>query len=338
MAAPSRLSPRRSARALAMVLASGFLLVGGNGPATSPVRMPDSAPRPSPLGRIQQSAQRLQLSSTYLVEQITARCMESRGFQYIPVDWTPLMRGALAYRLPQETFKGQYGYGVSTRIGHDADFQAPHVVDPNGAIRAKLSSGELRSYHIALYGSDDDSIAVVERDSGEVHRVFPRSCVYIANSVVYGPQVDRVRAWVTLKPLLSLLQRQIDSDPRVRSASLAWSDCMSVHGYQFADPDASPPFLWSQLNGIRTPLVGSKPSRELRRLQDLELTLAEDDESCRLGSGLDAVTSAVRWTDQTRFIAEHQSLVQAVWPVARRCVSMGGCWTAAGLAEADGSR
>ena len=224
-------------------------------------------------------------------EQMTLECMTGQGFRYEVMDWAAISAEADAAMpdLAAEDEMAAGGYGFADSLGAPLVFESSYV-DPNLAIKAGLSSGELeaweRQYFECVHEAQDE---------------------YFESTVIYQALAEDMDA----------LQERIDTDPRVVEAQAGWSACMAEQGHDYLNRDA----IWDYLSPIADrlqarlrALSGPEHDDEAYRdaayladvdaLREIEVEIAVADIACR--KRLDQVVYEVTVEHEQRFLDENQ--------------------------------
>jgi hypothetical protein len=207
---------------------------------------------------------------------ILVACMAKAGFSYVPFE--PPAPPKLALGLSDEEFARRYGFGISTLI----DYQPPggYAVDPNAAVRRRLTPGARRTYQRALRGCEGSVRGALGVEPPEVAGGLRTS-----NAVG-----DRIREVAVAA----------EADERVVTAKAAYARCIARQGFRVATPEEltgpfaarAEPFsaaYWAQAAraaeaGGRMPrladVLSAADLAALRRLQREELAAAAADGVC----------------------------------------------------------
>jgi hypothetical protein len=172
-------------------------------------------------------------------EEVVAQCMKDAGWEYTPVDYSsqfPDDGGEEDYASPE--FAKKYGYGI---VHNYEIYELPYLdengeytgegpgggfVDPNQEYVGSLSQEEQDDYYAALYGepiTEEASGEDVTADTILVPSPEEQGCQGKAQLEVYGDQPWNDEDFnVRYEELL----QQLENDPRVEEAEIAWSDCL----------------------------------------------------------------------------------------------------------------
>lgn len=195
------------------------------------------------------------------VQQKTAECMKTLGWDYIPVDYSAIYNQPteqLDYADPK--FGEKYGYGIVKSyelyelpyLGDDGQYQQPETqtTDPNQSFIQSLSQDEQNRYYADLYGAATaDTVAAAVDDSGdslateEVSGAAPAdtsTAVTVAaqssgcqNDAYSEIQGNSAANNVALQTRLGELMQQIDDNAALKDAEIDWSDCMYAADQNF---------------------------------------------------------------------------------------------------------
>lgn len=136
------------------------------------------------------------------VTEALVSCMTEAGFEFVSYRPPPPPRVSLG--LSDAEFTRRYGWGISTLI----DYQVPGAqnVDPNAAVRARLSPDAQRAYDAKLQAC--------------WRTAFDRA------GPVPGPVLEPEAS-----DELAEIQRRAEADPRVAEAKRRYADCMAQQGF-----------------------------------------------------------------------------------------------------------
>jgi hypothetical protein len=254
-----------------------------------------------------QESDEQQLANQRKIEDSTAACMKTAGFDYVavPPEANPKSKFNDAFNLPKDKFAEQYGYGISTidwsKLGDDAESK-----NPNTAIRNKLSATAKKAYDKALNGDlgGANGVIAVPMD-GKGGKKPDTGCRGKAAESVYGKGDDKafdLSKYDSLFKDIDALRKRIDSDQRVVDATAAWSDCLADAGHTgFKKVDEPRQKVSDKLDVLQ----GKKPSSEstpgpgksatltgppsfdkvdqqkLADLRKFEIELAKADQGCK---------------------------------------------------------
>jgi hypothetical protein len=192
-------------------------------------------------------------------EEIVAQCMREQGWEYTPVDWAAQFPDQPEVDDPTgDEFGRQYGYGIARNYelwewpnldedGNyvDGGFEGGNVVNPNDEYVSSLAPTEMEEYQVALYGEQSIVVSTVPVEaSGDEAVAEPytpppleeQGCYGKAQAEVYGEQV-----WndPDFSERFGALSEDLENDPRLEDAEIAWSDCMYEisEDYDFYGPN-----------------------------------------------------------------------------------------------------
>ncbi|WP_134129946.1 hypothetical protein [Kribbella pratensis] len=266
------------------------------------------------------------------VEDATAACMKTAGFEYVavPPEQNAKSKFSEAFNLPPDKFAEQYGYGISTidwsKAGGDDDS------NPNTKIRSALSTAAQKAYDKALNGPNatGNGAIVIEggKDGPSSSGQQELGCRGKAIKEVYGQ--DRGMDFKKFESLfkdIQALQKRIDTDQRVVDATSAWADCMADAGHsgftKVDDPREQIQQKLDTLTGNKPP-AKSGPSKtitgppsfdkvdsaKLSELRKSEIALAVADQKCK-ASGYDDAYKKVQYAAEKEFVEQHKAELEA---------------------------
>ncbi|MGD9792246.1 MAG: hypothetical protein AB7V43_02095 [Acidimicrobiia bacterium] len=177
------------------------------------------------------------------VENKTAACMRSLGWEYIPVDYSVMNEGETFLEFDQDAFGKQWGYGIATTIGHEDEnpYGGPggekEFVDPNQAYVESLSESDRNAYYEDLYGPQEfEPSDTVPADT--IAPYDPATAKGCSNESYYAVYGDTAMFNDDLSEDLSKLEEDINSDERMVAATEKWVACMNDAGFkQFTKRD-----------------------------------------------------------------------------------------------------
>jgi hypothetical protein len=276
-----------------------------------------------------------ELAKQRKVEDGTAACMKTAGFEYVavPPESNPKSKFNDAFDLPPDKFAEQYGYGISTidwsKLGQEAD-----TSNPNTAIRNKLSATAKKAYDKALNGqfATGGGNVVAMPSDGKNNAKVDRGCRGKAAEEVYGKGEDKMADFSKYDSLfkdLEALRKRIEADQRVVDATAAWSDCLADAGHAgFKKPDEPRQKVSQKLDE----LTGNKPdsqapksgkitavgppsfdkvdAQKLADLRKFEIDLAKDDQACK-AKGYDASYKKAQFELEKEFVSSHKAELEA---------------------------
>ncbi|MFD3404515.1 hypothetical protein ACFWUU_27745 [Kribbella sp. NPDC058693] len=274
-----------------------------------------------------------ELAKQRKVEDATASCMKTAGFEYVavPPEQNAKSKFTDAFNLPPDKFAQQYGYGISTidwsKAGDDD-------TNPNTKIRNALSPAAQKAYDKALNGPNaNGSGAVVIQGGGDSRTNSGKQdlgCRGQAVEQVYGKGQDRAADFKKFDSLfkdIQALQKRIDSDQRVVDATSAWSDCMADAGHagftKVDDPRTKVQQKLDALTGSTPPPKGGPgktitgppsfdkvDSAKLSELRKFEIDLAVADQKCK-AKGYDDAYKKVQYDAEKEFVDQHKAELES---------------------------
>lgn len=232
------------------------------------------------------------------IEEHKQACMAEEGFQYtphVPPRFTAnsakaLVRGALIVGEDRERVE-RHGYGLATGTIESTEFFG---ADPNRALRSTLSREEDLEYSEAFGQCTTEA----QEAAGIDQHYLERS--------------------MQMTVLISELETEIISDPRLAGVTEQWAACMNERGHSFrllSDPRDE---IVSRMNAFMPQeLEDPEAEREetarfYARLLDEELELAVDDLDCREESGVADVLPEVMEEAEAEFLDQHGDLLAEV--------------------------
>lgn len=284
-------------------------------------------------GGAQQSSEE-ELAKQRKVEDATASCMKTAGFEYVavPPEQNAKSKFSDAFNLPPDKFAEQYGYGISTidwsKAGGDDDS------NPNTKIRSALSAAAQKAYDKALNGPNatGNGAIVIEggKDGPSSSSQQDLGCRGKAVKQVYGDGADRsvdFKKFDSLFKDIQALQKRIDTDQSVVDAISAWSDCMADAGHsgfkKVDDPRQQIQQKLDTLTGNKPPAKGGPSktitgppsfdkvdSAKLSELRKSEIALAVADQKCK-ASGYDDAYKKVQYAAEKEFVDQHKAELEA---------------------------
>jgi hypothetical protein len=282
-----------------------------------------------------QESDEQQLANQRKIEDSTAACMKTAGFDYVavPPEANPKSKFDDAFNLPKDKFAEQYGYGISTidwsKLGKDDAGK-----NPNTAIRNKLSATAKKAYDKALngdLGGDGSGGVVVGRADGQPGKKMDTGCRGKAAESVYGKgdKAFDLSKYDSLFKDIDALRKRIDSDQRVVDATAAWSDCLADAGHagfkKVDEPRQKVSDKLDELQGkkpeSKSPGAGKAftngpPSfdkvdqQKLADLRKFEIELAKADQGCK-AKVYDASYKKAQFELEKEFVASHKTELEA---------------------------
>ncbi|MEV6418010.1 hypothetical protein [Kribbella sp. NPDC051718] len=283
-----------------------------------------------------------QLAKQRKIEESTAACMKSAGFDYVVVPPEQKGKGKFdeAFSLPPDKFAEQYGYGVST-----IDWGKPDDAekdDPNAKIRKALSPNAQKAYDNALNGQ----LATSGNGSGGVISMQPADgkgkpmdtgCRGKAAEEVYGKAEDHQADFAKFDSLfkdLEALRKRFEADQRVIDATSAWADCLADAGHsgfkKLDDPRSSISDKLDKLTGAKknggptsaggdgkgnvtvfqAPSLDKVPAAQLADLRKEEIDLAKADVGCKK-KVYDEPAKKAQYELEKEFVAANKTQLEA---------------------------
>jgi hypothetical protein len=264
------------------------------------------------------------------VEDATAACMTTAGFEYVavPPEQNAKSKFTDAFNLPPDKFAQQYGYGISTidwsKAGDDD-------TNPNTKIRAALSPTAQKAYDKALNGPNATGNGAVVIQGGPSNSGRQDlGCRGKAVEEVYGKGEDRATDFKKFESLfkdIQALQKRIEADQRVVDATSVWSDCMADAGHsgfkKVDDPRNQVQQKLDTLTGNKPPAKGGPAktitgppsfdkvdSAKLTELRKFEIDLAVADQKCK-AKGYDDAYKKVQYDAEKEFVDQHKTELEA---------------------------
>ncbi|MFK4083277.1 hypothetical protein ACI2LF_04150 [Kribbella sp. NPDC020789] len=307
---------------LAEYMGDGFVNAGGGGMMVRAV------------GPNAQEPTEEDLAKQRKVEESTASCMKTAGFEYVAVPPEQKAKGkfADAFNLPPDRFAEQYGYGISTIDWSKSD-PAADANDPNKKIRDALSPSAQKAYDEALNGKgagNGQAIAIPADGTGKPQDV---GCRGKAFSEAYGDpakhQVD-FKKFESLFKDIEALSKRISNDQQVVDATKNWSDCLADAGHpgftKLEDARNSIQKKLDELTGQKpekpgkgdgpSVTIGGPPSfdkvdaAKLGELRKAETELAVADQKCK-AKVYDAPYKKVQFELEKEFVTQHKAELEA---------------------------
>ncbi|MGC4936888.1 hypothetical protein [Kribbella sp. DT2] len=269
-----------------------------------------------------------QLAQQRKMEDATAACMKTAGFEYVAVAPESNEKSKFndAFNLPPDKFAEQYGYGISTiDWGKPAGDGAE--TDPNAKIRKALSPNAQKAYDKALNGELATSGGMVKAvKPGERPSAQDLGCRGKAGEEVYGSGDDKMADFSKFESLfkdLEALRKRVDSDQRVVDATSAWTDCMADAGHAgFKKVDDARNQVSTKLNELTgakdqptkggpsvvvgAPSLDKVDAAKLAELRKFEIELAKVDQGCKAKT-YDAPYKAAGTEHEKEFVGQHKA-------------------------------
>jgi hypothetical protein len=249
------------------------------------------------------------------VETAIDACMQTHGFEYVPVDPLEQQRSLTGRAMTEEEFIKQFGDGVSTLFDRGLGRE---FVNPNDEIRASLGSADRAAYDRALGGDNPGATFAEAVDSGDFRDLG--GCTKEASEAEFGGA-----AVVTaLIGKLDELDERIVQDQRMVKATEKWSVCLAAEGYRYDEPDDIEEDLTERFQAIvgadvrpgatNPPQPGFSYDRAaLADLQREEVKIGAIDLACE-NREIDPVERVVRPQYEAIFRRTNQRLIARVRP------------------------
>ncbi|HET6299459.1 MAG TPA: hypothetical protein VFG33_39200 [Kribbella sp.] len=281
------------------------------------------------VGGAQESSEE-ELAKQRKVEDATATCMKTAGFEYVavPPESNAKSKFDEAFNLPPDKFAEQYGYGIST-----IDWAKPADTDtnPNTKIRNALSATAKKAYDKALNGQATNGgvISVPADGPGAGKAPTDLGCRGKAVEEVYGKRTDKADDFSKYESLfkdIEALNKRIEADQRVIDATTAWSDCLADAGHAgFKKPeearnkvsqkldeltgDGKKPQS-GQITKVGPPSFDKVDAQKLADLRKFEIELAKADQACK-AKGYDEAYKTVQYELEKEFVTTHKAELEA---------------------------
>jgi hypothetical protein len=173
--------------------------------------------------------------------------MKGEGWEYQPVDFSSQNTNLDEFdeQLSDPVGYGtKYGYGVVRGYDLGQEQSATAFVDPNTEYVNSLSTDEMDSYNVSLYGRAPEA-AVGDEEVAPLP-LEQQGCYGQAQAEVYG---DSPLADVDVSARLDELTTDAQNDPKILDAYDAWAACMTERdgSYEFATPDEIYNYLYDKL-------------------------------------------------------------------------------------------
>jgi hypothetical protein len=275
------------------------------------------------------------------MEDLISQCMDDAGFDYRPVDYTPV-EGAEQTAATDGTEPGTrgyaelYGYGIVDRP-EDAEpsvESAADWVDPNEAYVGALDTAEQDAYWAALTGSAAPSdtpageAALPGTDDEWQYDWRTAGCRGWAQNQVFGdPDAAGTDTFAALQRELEQARLDAAADPRTAALESAWAACMADAGHPglraVADAEAAIRTevtarwddAWSTLpagaSEADIAAVERATQADLRVLAATEVATALADLTCRDAVSYDAERERIAAEHQQQFTQAHRVELEA---------------------------
>ena len=175
------------------------------------------------------------------LQESMAQCMKDAGWEYKPIDYSAQFSTPRAdEQLSPKEFGAKYFYGTVHNYelyelpsisggadGSTATMPGQNFVDPNQDYVNSLSMDDQTKYYAALYGDQSNQEMTTDTVTGEQVYLPPpleqQGCQGSAQLAVYGDQPFNNPDF---SKRFEQLNQDMQNDPRVNDAEIAWSDCM----------------------------------------------------------------------------------------------------------------
>ena len=318
-------------RLAAMVVATPFLVIACGDPEAASEASPLAAIYGEPLSPAEQRAQQL------AIEEAVAQCMKDEGWEYTPVDYSAQFDDQ-AYEDPTADGYGErYGYGIvrSYEIyewpylddegNYTGEGPGGTFEDPNSDYVNGLTGDEQTEYYAALYGDQSQQEVSIDPATGE--EIFnppplqEQGCYGKAQFDIVGEQPFNDQDF---NDRLSALTEDLENDPTLEDAEIAWSDCMyeTDPEYDFFGPNDTYEYVNGLLNEAKgleqmpadpdTGMVEGGDGTEQVQM----MTVTED------GEGIAYVGQPKKLTEAQ--IRDLQETEITLWKADQRCLDESG--------------
>jgi hypothetical protein len=206
------------------------------------------------------------------MEESMAQCMKDAGWEYKPVDYSAQFDVPSGEEeLSPKEFGEKHFYGAvyyyelyelpalgTDENGVSATMPGEGFVDPNQDYVNSLSSDEQAKYFADLYGEPQEAPVIDDTADGAVVEagavpMEEQGCSGKAQQEVFGDQPFNNPDF---SERFNELQQQMENDPRVNDAEIAWSDCV----YEI-NPDydfGASPDVYQYIQGLMSEAKGLK--------------------------------------------------------------------------------
>ena len=314
-------------RRLAVVAFTSLLVASCGGESqTGAEASPLEAIYGEPLSPAEQRAKQLE------AEESIAQCMREEGWEYSPVDYEAQFNNE-AFDDPTEPGYGEkYGYGIVRRYeiyewpylddegnytdgGFGGDFEDPNMDYVNG-----LDPDAQTEYYTALYGDQTAFEEPTFDDSGEQVYVAPpleeQGCSGKSQLAVFGEQPYNDQDF---NDRFSTLMEDMQNDPRLEDAEIAWSDCVYEADPQydfFGQQDT-----YSHIESLMQEAKGLKP---MPADPDTGMVEGGDGSEMVWMTTMNADGTSTAWVGQPRKLTEAelrdiQADEVALWTIDEQC-------------------
>jgi len=217
------------------------------------------------------------------VESSISGCMQSAGFEYVPVDYATARRAMDSNSKPNgltaDEFRAQFGYGLATLYG-GVDTQSTMGLGRNVAIRDALPATDRVAWERQLLGTETTQTFVVGLDNEDLSRTG--GCTRAAVKKSFSA-AELGAGFVSYQ---NDQGARVDQDPRVIAAYRDWAVCMRDAGYSYDNTDAIKVDIATRLDaitkGIAPDQLAKDKAEALNQLQGEEKAIAAADKQCEL--------------------------------------------------------
>lgn len=222
------------------------------------------------------------------VEQTIASCMNTAGFQYVPVDYLTVRKSMDADKkaggLTDEEFRSQFGYGITTQPvtpGAPPQLSAPDSAatiglgSENVRLFNSLSAADQAAYNRALLGENTATTFAVTLEAEDFSQTG--GCTRAAIEQTFKPN-ELGSAYTNPGDGL------IAQDSRVIAATAKWSACMREAGFNYNNPEGIEADFKERLTAVTAGtdpnILNTEARRALTELQGEERAVAVADFEC----------------------------------------------------------
>lgn len=215
------------------------------------------------------------------VEQFVVQCMKADGWTYEAVDYSAgsdnLYQAEYEQQMADPVAYGEkYGYGVvrNYELGLEQEQAGGGTFDdPNAEYVNTLSTDEMESYQVSLYGDQMSGEAEPNEDGSlPMPALEDQGCYGKAQLEVYG---DSPFTNPDLSARLDELGQDFEDDPAFDDANAAWAACMAEidSSYEWESPDDVTTELFDRLSQAQ----GYPPMSEMDDMAATEATVMDGD-------------------------------------------------------------
>jgi hypothetical protein len=269
------------------------------------------------------------------MEESMAQCMKDAGWEYKPVDYSAQfdVPGGEEQLSPKD-FGEKYFYGTiyyyelyelpslgTDENGVPATMPGGTFVDPNQDYVNSLSSDEQSKYYADLYGEPQEAPIMDDSGDGAVVEavavpIEQQGCSGKAQQEVFGDQPFNNPDF---NERFNELQQQLENDPRVYDAEIAWSDCM----YEI-NPDydfGASQDVYQYLQGLMSEAKGQK---SLPVDPETHQPIGDFDENEGYSSTIDSDGNEIAYVGTPKPIKsdrleELRTVEKALWQTDQKC-------------------